>query len=115
MSALRLTSLSPTQEELEEIERFKYEEMRADYGRLLGEFIYIPGSSIWPSGNPADSPFDAYKCRHCNWTFEQRMNGQFSREMFGKGIENVHRRMGTHLKGCKVFKGKCKHEKAHLS
>ena len=35
------------------------------------------GSSIWPSDNPKDSPFNKFTCSVCGWSFFAQIYGSF--------------------------------------
>ena len=40
-------------------------------------FRQVPGSEIWPSSNPRDSPFDTFTCKLCGLEIELQMCGNF--------------------------------------
>ena len=61
------------------------------------------GSSMWPSNDPSDSPFDTFTCKHCGKVEKIRMYG--SVDIYGPSFEE---QAGTilhgHLSVCEKFK-----------
>jgi len=71
-------------------------------GKLVSHdehFDAIPGSNRWPSGDPEDSPFDIFVCRHCGHEIHQRMYGEWSLYEPSPGDRLVSR-LTYHLAGC---------------
>jgi len=66
------------------------------------EFKHIQGSEIWPSHNPADSPFDKFTCIHCGEILHILMYG--SRFICESSFEQkAERELMNHLNCCGEF------------
>ena len=54
-----------------------------------------PGSKMWPSSDPNDSPVDTFTCKLCGWSFNERIYGSFPihDDPWGRAL----RRMFEHL------------------
>lgn len=38
-------------------------------------FLWISGSTMWPSEDELDSPFDIFSCMNCGWEFKHATSG----------------------------------------
>lgn len=61
-------------------------------------FTVKSGSRIWPSDDPADSPFDSFTCNHCGERLSVQVYGAFRIGQEPEG--RVASALGEHLRCC---------------
>ena len=47
------------------------------FNTILDYFVEEPLSKIWPSDDPNDSPYNRFRCKECNWSFDALIYGAF--------------------------------------
>lgn len=70
---------------------------------VYSQFIETFGSSIWPSDDPNDSPFNTFTCKHCGKAFKLKCFGacKLGDKSFYYRNSDV---LSNHIKKCQQFK-----------
>ena len=69
------------------------------------DFEWSWGSTMWPSDDPLDSPFDIFRCRRCGWEFNHATCGW----ILNVGDNRFHTMSAAEVSAERHFNSRCEY------